>query len=382
MRKILYICLMLIFTLYIETSAQILGDNNWNATPLFIDNFNVSGRSWQANWVDIPNARWRAYSRDAGVIHGDNEHQVYQKENCVFNDTDETMELWATYVGGPMNCTYPVPPGYSCDPNHPSLYYYSGEIDALGYPELNVDYNYFTYGYFEIRCKLPVHRGAFPAFWLWGGGDHYEEIDIFEYSWQFTGEESDPDFGSPRIFTTGLYFNDNENIGGWQYSYARNFPEVPIGDPDLSEWHTLSCEWSPERVIWYFDGDIVNEHFGATVPYRPMTLKANYALDDEVLDEGIPRTAYFPDKMTIGYIKVHKLKCDCVNPATIPDTPTLTAFTYEVKQSISIGSSGNTVTVPNSTKVVFRATDYIEITQNFELPAGSEMELITHPCPE
>lgn len=372
---------MLMFTLNIETTAQILGDNNWNSTPLFIDDFDVSGRSWQSNWVDIPNARWRAYSRDCGVIHGDNEHQVYQKENCVFNDTDETMELVAEYVGGPMNCTYPLPPGgYTCDPDHTSLYYYSGEIDALGYPEL--DPYYFTYGYFEIRCKLPVHRGAFPAFWLWGGGDHYEEIDIFEYSWLFTGEETDPDFGSPRIFTTGLYFNDDNNVGGWEYSYARENPEVPVGDPDLSEWHTFSCEWSPERVIWYFDGDIVNEHFGETVPYRPMTLKANYALDNEVLDNGIPRTGYFPDKMTIDYIKVHKLKCDCGNPATIPDTPALTAFTYEVKQSISIGSSGNTVTIPASSKVVFRATDYIEITQNFELPAGSEMELLTHPCPE
>ena len=86
--------------------------------------------------------------------------------------------------------------------------------------------------------------------------------------------------------------------------------------------------------------------------------------------------------MTIDYIKVHKLKCDCSDPASIPDNTTLTAFTYEVKESISIGSVGNTVTVPSSTKVVFRATDYIEITQNFELPAGSEMELVTHACPE
>jgi hypothetical protein len=86
--------------------------------------------------------------------------------------------------------------------------------------------------------------------------------------------------------------------------------------------------------------------------------------------------------MTIKYIKVHKLKCDCSNPASIPDNITLASFNYEVKESILIGSIGNTVVVPSSTKIVFRATDYIEITQNFELPAGSEMELITHPCPE
>ncbi|HPG72957.1 MAG TPA: hypothetical protein PLM49_01605, partial [Bacteroidales bacterium] len=95
----------------------------------------------------------------------------------------------------------------------------------------------------------------------------------------------------------------------------------------------------------------MNEHYGETVPYRDMTLKANYALDNEVLDNGFPRTEYFPDKMTIDYIKVLKLKCDCENPATIPDTPTLDAFNYEVKESISIGSSGSTVAVPNSTKV-------------------------------
>ncbi len=168
-----------------------------------------------------------------------------------------------------------------------------------------------------------------------------------------------------------------------QCRFARNYPEVPSGSSDLSDWHTFSCEWSPERLIWYFDGEIVNEHYGETVPYRDMTLKTNYALDGYILDDlGHPITTDVPDKMTIDYIKVHKLKCDCENPATIPDTPTLNAFNYEVKEYISIGSSGSTVVVPNSTKVVFRATDYIEITQNFELPVGSEMELLTHPCPE
>ncbi|MBR4155708.1 MAG: hypothetical protein IKU01_03265 [Bacteroidales bacterium] len=38
---------------------------------------------------------------------------------------------------------------------------------------------------FGIRCKLLVHQGAFPAFWLWDSktGEYYEEIDIFEYTW-------------------------------------------------------------------------------------------------------------------------------------------------------------------------------------------------------
>ncbi|MDD3687572.1 MAG: family 16 glycosylhydrolase, partial [Bacteroidales bacterium] len=324
MRKILYICLMLIFTLNIETSAQILGDKNWSTTPLFIDDFNVPGRYWKNDWTDYSAIKWRAYSRFGGVFKP-RECQVYQKENCVFNDTDQTMELWANYVGGPMICgDYAVPTGFWCTSSHPALYYYSGYIDVCD--SLNPGVQDFLYGYFEIRCKLPVHRGAFPAFWLWGGGTYYEEIDIFEYSWLFTEYDwnsNTPGFGSSRCFTTGIYLDeiDMDSVP----SFAREYPVISPSEPDLAEWNTFACEWSPGRVIWYFNGEIVNEHYGEGVPYRPMTLKANYALDSEVLDEdSLPRTDYFPDKMTIDYIKVNKLKCDCGNPATIPDTPSLT----------------------------------------------------------
>lgn len=73
--------------------SQIIGDNNWETDTLFfIDDFSVDGRTWSNNFIDNRNL-WRAYSTEAGVTHGKNEHQVYQKENCIFDDTNNLMKL-------------------------------------------------------------------------------------------------------------------------------------------------------------------------------------------------------------------------------------------------------------------------------------------------
>lgn len=66
------------------------------------------------------------------------------------------------------------------------------EADEIGNLKCAQDFEYtsawfesrqkFQYGYFEIRCKLPVFDGAWPAFWLFDmkSSIWYNEIDIFE----------------------------------------------------------------------------------------------------------------------------------------------------------------------------------------------------------
>ncbi|MDP4717859.1 MAG: family 16 glycosylhydrolase, partial [Flavobacteriales bacterium] len=40
----------------------------------------------------------------------------------------------------------------------------------------------FLWGYYEIRCKLPKGRNAWPAFWLYGESNGTNnEIDVFEF---------------------------------------------------------------------------------------------------------------------------------------------------------------------------------------------------------
>jgi len=373
-RELFFLISFCLFAFLSIGYSQPNSDNNWNIVPYFIDDFTGTNRSWNNIWHDTPQNKLRAFLSCSGVTHGPAEHQVYQRSNAIFDQNNETLLLRATYEGGPLTCNdYTRPSGYSCDASHNTLYYFSGVVEPLP--------SSFLYGYFEIRCKLPVHRGAFPAFWLWGASNNnYREIDIFEYSWEITDKEND--LGSPRIFTAGSYYSNNFQ-GVHQPSYGRVNYKIPENEPDLTNWNTFAAEWNPRRIIIYFNDNVISEYYGDSVPSLPMALKANYALDNWVLDQDEePYTEFFPDDMMVDYIKVYKLRCDCENNAIIQNNSQLTSFDYKVKNNITIGGYGSSINIPANDKVVLRATNSITINADFEVPLGSELELITHPCPQ
>ena len=73
---------------------------------------------------------YKAFFWEAGVTHGDDEHQVYQRDNVMFDNTG-TFRLVSNYVGGtdtiPLACgDYDIPVGYICDANLNELYFSSG----------------------------------------------------------------------------------------------------------------------------------------------------------------------------------------------------------------------------------------------------------------
>ena len=114
-----------------------------------------------------------------------------------------------------------------------------------------------------------------------------------------------------------------------------------------------------------------------------MYLLLNYSLDVNILDPvtELPLQWPFPNNMTIDYVKVNQLKCGCDTNAVIQTLAQLNSYYYSVKESITVDGNGTTITVPSNSKVVLRATDGITISKDFEVPLGSELDLITHPCP-
>lgn len=396
MRKFVYLCGMMLFCL--NMMAQIDPyDRNWDT--IVLDDFSTPGRYWH-NWSFISNDDlWRAYPGH-GVTHGD-ELMIYQYDQCHFNDNDNYMELIAEYDTThriPIN-DYKLPfwmypnnggPGF---PIKDSLFYFSGEIDYIK-GQQKADEGIFRYGYFEIRCKLPIHQGAFPAFWLWHADKnlpdpHYEEIDIFEFSWRFEDDNLPHPYspnphgaGDPFCFTSGIYYNDTSAYCGYETSRARVFPMI---NDSLNHWHTFACEWLPERIIWYCDGQVVNEFYDVNrIPHHKLTLKANYAIDHYVLNNytfGNSIDWRETDTMFIDYIKVSQLNCQCNTDEIITCQYDLDNFDYGVKKSISITSIIEPVSIGCSKKVTFRATDSIEITGPFQVDTGGEMTVIMQSCP-
>ena len=346
-------------------------DQNWNLAPIFNDDFSSSNRYWKDNRTDSEN-KWRAYFTESGVTHGypDSEHQIYQRENALF-DTPSSgfLTLRATYHN-PCVTDYWYP---YWSPETDCFNYISGAIEAI---------QEFRYGYFEIRAKLPAPNcGNFPAFWLWGAGIRYSEIDIFEHTiW--------PDIPlSFKKFTIGYHASDGSTV--LNGAYYLQTAEAP-----LTEFHTYAIEWSPKIIIWYLDGKVVvpaeyirekiakvPAFYDERITDQPMRLKVNYAIDNWKDNTTCHHTSLFPLDMVIDYVKVYKLNCDCNTPVTITNNTDLSAHSKSVKKNITVGTSSGTISIPN-TGITLRATDEIIINSNFEVPLGSEFTAIVHDCPE
>lgn len=382
MRKIIYLCILIIISL--NVMAQIdLNDRNWSCT--LSDDFNQPNRQFDVTFHE-PMWRWIAFAQtlQSGVTKP-GLHNVYQWYNNTFDPTNGILTLTAYHAEqDSLLCgDYDIPPDKTCQTNHHQLYYLSGMIETPNHT--------FRYGYYEIRCRIPTHKGAFSAFWLYDSRDasqvippYYEEIDVFEYSWNIA---ENPNYilnpnphGIPDYytFTSGIYYDGN---GTNLYPYARNFPSLDSNGPDLSNWHIFACEWMPDHIIWYCDGNVVNEFYDSQhIPNHSLTLKATYAIDDKYnhYNSDWIGTGY----MDIDYINVYQLNWDCDTDETITSQLDLDNFDYGVKKTIEITSSLNEAKIRSTDKVTFRATNSFEITGPFHTENGCEFTVIMQSCPD
>ena len=138
-----------------------------------------------------------------------------------------------------------------------------------------------TYGYFEMRARLPAGKGVWPAFWLLPSDlDWPPEIDVME------------SVGDPaKVFATA--HSKHEKSAGTAVT-------VTPGD-----FHTYSVSWDSERLIWYVDRREVRRQPTPADMHKPMYLLANLALGGDWA--GAPdATTPFPVRFEIDYIRAYR----------------------------------------------------------------------------
>lgn len=373
----------------IDIMAQYECNKNYK---LFEDDFDVPGRTWNASYMDSEN-KWVAYFQGSGITHGTKEHQAYQRSQAVFDDNNEMMLLVADYVSEvDLTCDdLEKPVGGWCnitDEHH--IRYISGALESID--------KSFLYGYFEMRCKLPVHKSAFPAFWLWSSckanapdcnDPHYEEIDIFEYSWTFTDSVETPNtealyLGDNRYFTAGLYINDTGISGDniWQYGAARISPRIPENKPSLDQWNTWGCLWMPDKVEWYLNGELFNSLYDIEkIPHNPMYLIINYAIDSNAPNEEGDIYCDVNDTMYIDYIKVFQPKWDCCS-VMIDEQSDMDYYEHGIKSSVTIDSNNNVPIVVDDGNIIdIMASEYVTINGPFQVDVGAKFSITMQKCP-
>lgn len=167
----------------------------------------------------------------------------------------------------------------------------------------------FSYGYFEIRAKLPGGPGIWPAFWL--TNDQGFEIDALE----MLGDRPS------RIYMT---LHENRTI---VYNAIKDGPDYSAG------FHTYGVDWQPTYVKWYIDGELV-AGTNRAMPAGPMWICLNTAVGGSW--PGAPTSAtVFPVNYDIDYVRVYDTK-------PVPHMVVATADSYSaiVGTTLTVAPSG------------------------------------------
>ena len=198
------------------------------------------------------------------------------------------------------------------------------------------------YGKIEARIKIPKGKGLWPAFWLFGGDDRWNEIDIFEF-WNEPPEGTyNPNLLSKVINMTAHYDYNNDG--------QTNMCHTNYTGEDYSEdFHIYALEWEPNRIAWYIDGICIREDFryynvlgqpagcnlsvntlylrNKIFPVNPMNIVYNLAIQN--VTKGQPDDpTIFPANLYIDWIRYYRRGSN--NDINITDSTTypLNTITY------------------------------------------------------
>ncbi|MEM9685452.1 MAG: glycoside hydrolase family 16 protein [Bacteroidota bacterium] len=197
---------------------------------------------------------------------GNNERQIYTRENVQLRDGKLVIKA-----------------------TRDSTLYRSGRITTKKKVE-------FQYGTVEVRAKLPVGRGLWPAIWMLGNDIDTNtwpacgEIDIMEY----VGKE-------PHTIYTSLHTPD---------SYGNTVNSKKTINENIEEgFHVYKTHWTKDAITFYIDEkpvytfspEVKNEK---TWPFnKPFYIILNLAIGGNFggpeVDDSI-----FPAEFIIDYVKV------------------------------------------------------------------------------
>lgn len=231
--------------------------------------------------TELDTTRWQPmigtgtnYGLPAGW--GNNELEYYQAENATVADGNLTITAREETVG--------------------TSDFTSARLRTQGMGE-------WTYGRFEMRAKMPIGQGLWPAFWMlpsdfrYGGWASSGEIDIMEY----LGHEPS------RVHGTIHYG------ARWpQNSYTGNSYDLRTGSLH-DDFHVYAIEWERGEIRWYLD-DVhyatQTEWFSTAGPYpAPFDVDFHLLLNLAVGGNwpGSPdSTTEFPQELVVDYVRVYQ----------------------------------------------------------------------------
>jgi hypothetical protein len=144
----------------------------------------------------------------------------------------------------------------------------------------------FTYGYVEVRARIPQGRGLWPAVWLLPhAGGWPPEIDVME----------------ARGHDTNRYYG---SLHSRQHGFSIEAINM-IETPDLSKsFGVYGLKWTAQEIDWYFNGKKVASANTPPDLNQPMYLLLNLAVGGGWVGPPDGSTP-FPAHFDIDYIRIY-----------------------------------------------------------------------------
>ncbi len=152
----------------------------------------------------------------------------------------------------------------------------------------------WTYGFYEIRAKLPCAAGSWPAIWMLGAENKWPdggEIDIMEHVGNDPGVVHSTVHNRATAGTSG-------NGGSLKLPTACN------------AFHRYQLEWTKDALTFYVDGQPVHTYAKARVgsggwPFdKPQYLLLNLAVGGDM--GGKVDDRLFPMTFEVDYVRVYQ----------------------------------------------------------------------------
>jgi beta-glucanase (GH16 family) len=154
----------------------------------------------------------------------------------------------------------------------------------------------WTFGFFEVRAKLPCGLGTWPAIWMLGLGGRWPldgEIDIMEHS----GPKQGVVMGTLH---TNAYHGANGKSG-----------QIQVNDV-CENFHRYQMLWTKDRITFGVDDVNYHHYLKPNADYnewpfdQPQYLILNVAVGGTL--GGAVDDQIFPVQMEVDYVRVYQLK--------------------------------------------------------------------------
>lgn len=185
----------------------------------------------------------------------------------------------------------------------------------------------FRYGRVEVRAKIPVASGSWPAIWLLGNRWEWPscgEIDMMEY---YIAN------GNPSILANACWRGERAYSPVWD-SVVAPLTHFTDGDADWTEkYHVWRMDWDDMFIRLYLDDELLNtidlsqtinrsgeargeNPFSNDVEGFGMYILLNLAIGE---NGGTPDDSRFPLEYCIDYVRVYSPS----NPSTVASADAL-----------------------------------------------------------